>query len=115
MPSTRHCWRTARTQDLSARLTTPGAQSARRRVLNISQAGMLVTGGGLAVGDRTTFELSGPDFTSSGVAEVTRSTNAVTGLRFVDRDGSADILISTRVSTDLLHAASHITPGCYLG
>lgn len=115
MPFTRHCWRTTHAQDLSARLTTPGPRPTRRRVLNISQAGMLVTGGGLAVGDTTTFELSGPGFMCSGVAEVTHSTDGTTGLRFVDRDASADRLISTRVSNELLYAASHTTPGCYLG
>jgi hypothetical protein len=59
-------------------------------VLNLSHGGMLVTGGDLAVGERTRFELTGPDFHYAGVAEVAHLTNGTTGLRFLSWQGEAD-------------------------
>jgi hypothetical protein len=59
-------------------------------VLNLSQGGMLIAGGDLEVGERTRFELTGPDFHYIGVAEVAHLTNGRAGLRFLSWQGEAD-------------------------
>jgi hypothetical protein len=53
------------------------------RILNLSEGGMLVADGSLAVGQQTGFELSGPSFHYAGVAEVVHLTSETTGLRFL--------------------------------
>ncbi len=52
-------------------------------VLNLSEGGMLVADHSLEVGQQTGFELSGPSFHYSGVAEVVHLTTETAGLRFL--------------------------------
>jgi hypothetical protein len=76
-------------QDLRARIGSGRSSRGVDNVINVSEGGMLVADNSLSVGDRTGFELSGPDFHYAGVAEVMHLTNETTGLRFLswqDRD-----------------------------
>jgi hypothetical protein len=76
-------------QDFRARIGSGRSARGVDSVINVSEGGMLVGDSSLSVGDRTGFELSGPDFHYAGVAEVMHLTNETTGLRFLswqDRD-----------------------------
>lgn len=75
---------------LRAHLRPSGRAAAPGRVLDLSAGGMLVTGSDLRVGERTGFELDGPDFHYAGVAEVAHLTGGTTGLRFLSWQGEAD-------------------------
>jgi PilZ domain len=119
MSLTRRHLRMAETQDLSARLRSRGRDEAADRVLNLSEGGVLVAGGGLNVGEIVSFELSGPgEFRFAGRAAVAHSSNGATGLRFLGADTSADReiedLIATRLRWQLIESAGMI-PGLYLG
>jgi hypothetical protein len=78
------------TQDLHATLQPIGRSPQGGGVLNLSEGGMLVAGGGLSVGEQTGFELVGPSFHYAGVAEVAHLTAETTGLRFLSWQGHAD-------------------------
>ena len=70
-------------QDVQARFGSGRESQGADRVLNLSEGGMLVSGGSLEVGQTTGFELSGPSFHYAGVAEVVHLTTETTGLRFL--------------------------------
>ncbi len=114
MPSMRSFPRTADTQDLSARLLSAGCHFAARRVLNLSEGGMLVAGGELDVGEIARFELVGPELRSVGVAEVAHRSPATTGLRFVQVDGLAGRelrhFVTARVHNDQGQTAAFTSP-----
>ena len=118
MPSMRRSPRTTDTQDLTARLLSAGCHFAARRVLNLSEGGMLVAGGELDVGDTARFELIGPEVRSVGVAQVAHRSPAATGLRFVQVDALAGRelrhLVDGRIRNDRLHAAKFASPEAYL-
>jgi hypothetical protein len=90
MHTARRHARISETRDLLAKLRPSGHPAHRGRVLNLSEGGMLVVGGRLKVGQKTGFELSGPNFHYAGVAEVAHLTNGTTGLRFLSWQGHAD-------------------------
>ena len=119
MPSMRCSPRTTDTQDLSARLLSAGCHFAARRVLNLSEGGMLVAGGELDVGEMARFELIGPELRSVGVAQVAHRSPATTGLRFVQVDGLAGRelrqLVTARVHNDEMQAAAVKNSGAYVG
>jgi hypothetical protein len=69
--------------DVAARFGSGPDSRGVDRVLNLSEGGMLVADGSLDVGERTGFELSGPNFHYAGVAEVVHLTSETTGLRFL--------------------------------
>jgi len=90
MPVIRRHVRVVGTQDLSARLRSPGRHEGADRVLNLSEGGVAIAGGELDVGAIVSFELSGPrEFRFAGLAEVTHCSNRATGLRFLDADASS--------------------------
>jgi hypothetical protein len=70
-------------RDVAARFGSGSDSRGVDRVLNLSEGGMLVADGSLDVGERTGFELSGPNFHYAGVAEVVHLTSETTGLRFL--------------------------------
>ncbi|HUO71039.1 MAG TPA: hypothetical protein VMU39_09700 [Solirubrobacteraceae bacterium] len=119
MPFSRNHPRTTDTLDLSIEMRTARRGASHRRVLNLSEGGMLVAGGRLEVGSLTNFELEGGDFHAAGVAEVEHSTRDVTGLRFVRWDAPADRkiheLIVDRVRRQQHEEAARTVPGGYLG
>ena len=120
MPLMRRHVRVADTQDLFARLRSPGRDEAADRVLNLSEGGVAIVGGELDVGAIVSFELSGPrEFRFAGLAEVAHSSNRATGLRFLDADASAareiEDLIATLIRRQLLESSAGTTPGLYLG
>ena len=119
MPFLRSHPRTLDTKDLSARVRATGSRDATRRVLDLSEGGMLVTGGELEVGAIARFELAGADFRFVGLAKVAHSTSAAAGLRFVHWDASAEReirgLIAARVRSDRVGSAVGAVPGGYLG
>jgi len=118
MPSMRRSPRTTDTQDLTARLLSAGCHFAARRVLNLSEGGMLVAGGELDVGEMARFELIGPELRSVGVAQVAHRSPATTGLRFVQVDALAGRelrhMVDGRVRNDRLHATQFTSPEAYL-
>ena len=118
MPSMRSSPRTTDTQDLSARLLCAGCHFAARRVLNLSEGGMLVTGGDLDVGEIARFELVGPELRSVGIAEVAHRSPATTGLRFVQVDALAGRelrrFVTARVHNDRAQAAAVPSDGAYV-
>ena len=118
MPAMRHSPRTTDTQDLTARLLSAGCHFAARRVLNLSEGGMLVAGGELDVGEVARFELVGPQLRSVGVAQVAHRSPATTGLRFVQVDALAGRelrhLVDGRVRNDRPDAARFTSPEAYL-
>ena len=69
--------------DFRARFRAGSGSGGADRVLNLSEGGMLVADSSLEVGQRTGFELSGPDFHYAGVAEVVHLTSETAGLRFL--------------------------------
>jgi hypothetical protein len=119
MPFLRSHPRTLDTNDLSARVRATGCHDAARRVLDLSEGGMLVTGERLEVGAIARFELAGPDFRFVGLAKVAHSTSEAAGLRFVHWDASADRqirgLIAARLPSDRVASAVGAVPGGYLG
>ena len=118
MPSMRRSPRTSDTQDLTARLLSAGCHFAARRVLNLSEGGMLVAGGELDIGEMARFELVGPELRSVGVAEVAHRSPATTGLRFVQVDGLAGRelrhLVKVRVHNDQMQLAPVTSPQAHL-
>jgi hypothetical protein len=78
------------TRDLHATLQPNGRSPRESGVLNLSEGGMLIAGGGLSVGEQTPFELAGPSFHYAGVAEVAHLTADTTGLRFLSWHDHAD-------------------------
>ena len=106
--------RTTDTQDLTARLLSAGCHFAARRVLNLSEGGMLVAGGELDVGEIARFELVGPELRSVGVVEVAHRSPATTGLRFVQVNACAGRelghLVTARVRNDQAQAPSITSP-----
>jgi hypothetical protein len=78
------------TRDLHAALRPTGRTAQDGGVLNLSEGGMLIAGGGLNVGEQTGFDLVGPSFHYAGVAEVAHLTAETTGLRFLSWQGHAD-------------------------
>ena len=120
MPLMRRHPRIADTQDLWARLRSPGRHEAADRVLNLSEGGVAIVGGELDVGAIVSFELSGPRaFRFAGLAEVAHSSKRATGLRFLDADASSareiEDLIATLIRRQLLESSASTTPGLYLG
>ena len=82
--------RTTETQDLLASLPAIDRPNTIGRVLNLSQGGMLIEGADLNVGDVTGFELVGPGFRYTGVANVVHTIDRATGLRFLGWKEDAD-------------------------
>jgi hypothetical protein len=119
MPFSRNHPRTTETQDLSIEMRAAGRRASHRRVLNLSEGGMLIAGGRLKVGSLTNFELEAGEFHAAGVAEVEHSTPDTTGLRFVRWDALADRkiheLIVERVRRQQHDEAARTVPGGYLG
>ena len=95
------------TGDLSATLR-PAEQPAHfdALVLDLSERGMLIAGGGLEVGESVGIELAGPNFRLAGQAEVAHCNGRTTGLRIVSWSGPAD-----RVICALIAARLPLTPG----
>ena len=95
------------TGDLSATLR-PAGQLARFHacVLDLSEGGMLIAGGGLEVGESVGIELAGPYFRLAGRAEVVHCNGQKTGLRIVSWSGQAG-----RVICALIAARLPVTPG----
>ena len=91
MPDRRQHPRITDTQDLLASLRAIGHPRTLRRVLNLSQGGMLVAGTTLSVGEVTGFELAGSGFRHTGVANVAHTTASATGLHFLCWQGQADM------------------------
>jgi hypothetical protein len=87
-------------QDLLAGWRSIGRPRRFGRVLNLSEGGMLVDGAEFEVGEVTGFELDGPNFRHTGVAEVAHVNNETTGLRFLcwhrQADRTVDALIQSR-------------------
>jgi hypothetical protein len=75
------------TQDLVAKLDPRGPSSHGGRVLNLSEGGMLIAGGPLALGQKADFEITGPSMHYAGVAEVAHLSSEGTGLRFLSWEG----------------------------
>jgi hypothetical protein len=119
MPFMRTHPRTTDTTDLSARMRFPGRPSGTRAVVNLSEGGMLIDGAEFKIGELAGFELSGPDFRSSGLAEVAHRTHGRTGLKFVRWEGpdgeQVRGLIAERVHRQQLDPRTHTSPGAYLG
>jgi hypothetical protein len=99
--------RLTRTGDLSATLR-PAGQLARFHapVVDLSEGGMLIAGGGLEVGESVGIELAGPYFRLAGRAEVVHCDGQKTGLRIVSWSGQAG-----RVICALIAARLPVTPG----
>jgi diguanylate cyclase (GGDEF)-like protein/PAS domain S-box-containing protein len=99
--------RIAETADLSATLR-PAEQPAffDGRVVDLSERGMLIAGGGLEVGQSVGIELAGPSFRLAGRAEVVHCNGRTTGLRVLSWSGPAD-----RVICALIAARLRVTPG----
>jgi hypothetical protein len=116
---TRNAPRISDTQDLFATLPPTRRHIAARGVLNLCEGGMLVAGGELEVGKIAKFELAGPDFRSTGLAEVIHHNDGATGLRFIHwhaaADGEMRDLIAAKVLRQQLESAARTIPGCYLG
>jgi hypothetical protein len=74
------------TDHLSARLLSPGCDFAARRVLELSAAGILITGDDLDVAAVTRFEILGPRLRSAGIAEVAHRSEGTIGLKFLKLD-----------------------------
>jgi c-di-GMP-binding flagellar brake protein YcgR len=119
MPFLRNHPRTTDTQDLSIRLRPAGRTQPQRRVLNLSEGGMLIAGGRFEVGSTMPFELAAGDLHAAGLAQVEHSTGGTTGLRFVRWDPSGDReiqeLIHERIRNQRHEEAAHTVPGGYLG
>jgi hypothetical protein len=108
MHSDRQHPRISDTRDLLAKLGSIGRSPQDRRVLNLSEGGMLVAGSELNVGAVTGFELSGPNFHYAGVAEVAHLTTATTGLRFLSWQGQADRPVRSLIDERSEWAASKV-------
>lgn len=119
MPFIRHCPRTTDTQDLSVNVRPARSRPAKRRVLNLSARGMLITAAELEVGQVTRFELNGRSFRAEGVAEVAHRSSRTTGLRFVSLDATRELPLSAfvarRVTRGQMAEAARTPPGAYLG
>ena len=83
MANARRYPRVTAVQDVRARFGSGREARGVDRVLNMSEGGMLVADQFLTVGEKTGFELSGPDFHYAGVAEVVHLTSETAGLRFL--------------------------------
>jgi hypothetical protein len=94
--------RLTRTGDLSATLR-PAGQLARFHapVLDLSERGMLIAGGGLEVGESVGIELAGPCFRLAGRAEVVHCNGQKTGLRIVSWSGQAGRVICALIAARL--------------
>jgi hypothetical protein len=102
MAYTRRPARTTDTKDLCASLRSTGRRWVDSRVLNLSYRGMLVASSSdLEVADHASFELAGPDFCYSGLAEVAHRADAAIGLRFVRWEGPADRSVCALVDARL--------------
>jgi len=90
------------TGDLSATLR-PARQPAHfnASVLDLSEQGILVLGGGLEVGESVGIEIAGPDFRLAGQAEVLHRDGHTTGLHIVSWSGPADRVIRALVAARL--------------
>ncbi len=75
-------------------------------VLDLSERGALIAGGGLAVGESVGIEFTGPTFRLAGQAEVVHCTGHTTGLHIVSWSGPAD-----RVICALIAARLAVRPG----
>jgi PilZ domain len=119
MPFSRNHPRTTDTHDLAIRLRTGGRLQPKRRVVNVSEGGVLIAGGGLEVGSRVPFELAAGSVEITGVAEVEHCTADTAGLRFLEFEASADrtihLLIRERIRKQRRAEAAHAAPGAYLG
>jgi len=97
----RHHQRITDTRDLLVSLRASERRYGARRVLNLSEGGMLVAGEDLQVGETATFEIAGPYFRYTGTGEVAHRTNGAMGVRFVRWHGQAArpirALIATRI------------------
>src|SRR5512142_497045 len=111
MPFLRNHPRTADTQDLAIRLRTGGRLQPKRRVLNVSEGGMLIAGGGLEVGSTLPFELAVGSLQVTGIAEVEHCTGDTAGLRFLEFERAADRtihrLIRERIRDQRREEAAH--------
>ncbi len=119
MPFLRNHPRTTDTQDLSIRLHPTGRRRSSRRVLNLSEGGMLIAGAELEVGSVMDFELAAGEFHAAGIAEVEHCSGGTTGLRFVRWDATADRkihqLIIDRIRKQRHEESARSIPGSYLG
>lgn len=119
MPFSRNHPRTTDTEDVSIRLRPAGRRQPTRRVLNLSEGGVLIAGGQLEVGSTMAFELAAGDLHATGIAEVEHCTGNAAGLRFLQWDPSGDReiheLIHERIRDQRHEEAAHAVPGGYLG
>jgi hypothetical protein len=119
MPFIRNCPRTTDTHDLSVSVLATRSRPAKRRVLNLSARGMLISAADLEVGQVTRFELEGRRFRAEGVAEVAHRSSRTTGLRFVSldvtREPGLSALVARRVTRGQMAEAARTPPGAYLG
>lgn len=98
------------TADMLVSLRTTGISREFRRVLNLSQGGMLVDGSGLAIDDVARFEFHGRGFRYAGVAKVAHSTGTSVGLRFLSWQGPVEGLLRTLIA-GRVHAPSRTARG----
>ena len=70
-------------------------------VVDLSEGGMLVAGGGLEVGESVGVELAGPYFRLAGQAEVVHCDGQKTGLRIVSWSGQAGRVICALIAARL--------------
>ena len=119
MPFIRSCPRTTDTQDMSANVLPARSRPAKRRVLNLSARGMLITDADLEVGQVTRFELNSRGFRVEGVAEVAHRSPSTTGLRFASldpvRERRLSALVARRVTRGQIAEAARTAPGAYPG
>jgi hypothetical protein len=118
-PRRRRHRRTSNTEDLAATIWQSGHRCAVGRVLNLSEAGMLVAGDDAGVGDVATVELSGPGFRFAGDAEVVHVTSGEIGLYMLGWRGPASrhvqSLITRRIRGDARRVRLCQVPGEFLG
>lgn len=103
------------TYDLTATLPATGGAGLARRVINLSEGGMLVTGAEpVGSGEPASFELAGRNFNAAGVAEIVHHTSEATGLRFVGWQDQGDRHVRALISA-ASSGLGHEIPGKYIG
>ncbi len=119
MPFMRSHHRSTQTAELAVTLTSEDSDGPARPVINLSEGGMLIAGAEPAVGAVATFELDGPDFRYTGLAEARHQTDEATGLQFVRWDRPGERKVRAKIAgwvRDQHHeSAARSVPGGYLG
>jgi hypothetical protein len=87
------------TADMQVSLRSPRKLLEFRRVLNLSQGGMLLAGGGLPVDEIARFELKVRNYRFAGIARIAHSTGAGSGLRFLSWQGPVEGLLRTLIAS----------------